>query len=57
MVEFLCRFLRILQDGFSVIGETIVHHGKSLPPVSTEYLLHSFSPLVFQLFPVQFGRP
>ena len=55
MVEFLCHFLRILQDGFSVIGETIVHHGKSLPPVSNEYLLHGFSPLVFQLFPVPFG--
>ena len=28
MVEFLCRFLRILQDSFGIIGETIVHHGK-----------------------------
>ena len=40
MMKFLCRILCKLKHGFGIIGKSIVSHGKSLPSVLTEHLLH-----------------
>ena len=46
MMKFLCRILCKLKHGFGIVGKSVVGHGKSLPSVLTEHLLHRFGALV-----------